>query len=389
MNFRRSAGISAKEKVMAEERFDNESLDEFPLLMSPTAKIPASPKGTFIKPKKKSFTPFSNDHVSPFPKIEDLSTTIHENKTSNVILENGINESAGNFSKPSNVPNPAPPFPSVIRNSYCLNCCPSIHLYKFDECPPYLQDNCFVRTGYRVNLSFISCLKSLCQLHNETLNIWTHLLGTLLFFILMVWTLTNLPDLESIDRTVFSAFFVGAQCQMLFSTLFHMFCCHSPEIYMWFAKLDYSGITLMIVGSYYPPLYYGFSCSPQWRIVYMVFITLFGVVGICVSCIPIFSTSAYRLVRTGFFLAFGFFAIFPIPHMIYLVGWDLISPIFLRELLMGSLYVMGVFIYGSRIPERFFPGKFDYFVSQLFPENILCLSFNVLYLPFFLCLLNL
>jgi len=41
MNFRRSAGISAKEKVMAEERFDNESLDEFPLLMSPTAKIPA------------------------------------------------------------------------------------------------------------------------------------------------------------------------------------------------------------------------------------------------------------------------------------------------------------------------------------------------------------
>jgi len=195
------------------------------------------------------------------------------------------------------------------------------------------------------------------------MSIWTHLLGTVLFFVLMFTTLMSLPD-NAADRLIFFAFFLGAQCQMLFSTLFHMFGCHSPVAYTWLAKLDYSGISLMIVGSYYPPMYYGFACDQTWRITYLVLISAFGVVGLTVSMIPIFSTSKYRLVRTGFFLVFGFFAIFPLPHMFLVEGFDFTWPLFWRELVMGALYVVGAFFYGSRVPERFFPGKFDFWFGS-------------------------
>jgi len=46
--------------------------------------------------------------------------------------------------------------------------------------------------GYRINYhSYKELLKSTCQCHNETTNIWTHLLGALLFFGVLVLILTN------------------------------------------------------------------------------------------------------------------------------------------------------------------------------------------------------
>jgi predicted membrane channel-forming protein YqfA (hemolysin III family) len=89
----------------------------------------------------------------------------------------------------------------------------------------------------------------------------------------------------------------------------------------------------------------------------MVTISLFGVVGVIVSCIPVFSTPRYRLIRagmnmttcivkvditiSGFFLCFGFFGIFPIPHMFFVNDIEFARPIFWREVIMGSLYVIG------------------------------------------------
>lgn len=43
--------------------------------------------------------------------------------------------------------------------------------------PDYLKDNEFITSGYRANWGFMDTLKSLFQLHNETGNIWSHLLG--------------------------------------------------------------------------------------------------------------------------------------------------------------------------------------------------------------------
>ena len=42
------------------------------------------------------------------------------------------------------------------------------------QIPPHLAFNKYIISGYRVNYSFQECLKSLLQLHNETINIYTH-----------------------------------------------------------------------------------------------------------------------------------------------------------------------------------------------------------------------
>jgi adiponectin receptor len=139
------------------------------------------------------------------------------------------------------------------------------------------------------------------------------MLGFVLFFLLMILTFTAILDnlasvgiLEDIlcstywqDVFIFFIFLIVAQMQMLFSALFHMFGCLSPTMYTWLAKLDYSGITVMIVGSYYPPLYYGLACYKTWRIFYLVCISTLGVIGLIVSFFKVFSTPKYRIVRTG------------------------------------------------------------------------------------------
>jgi hypothetical protein len=54
------------------------------------------------------------------------------------------------------------------------------------EAPQYTLADCVV-TGYRINYNdSYAALRSLFTLHNETVNIWSHLLGALLFFALLI-----------------------------------------------------------------------------------------------------------------------------------------------------------------------------------------------------------
>ena len=53
--------------------------------------------------------------------------------------------------------------------------------------------------GYRVNLSPAECLRSIFQLHNETFNIWSHLIGFIIFTSLFFYTLLALSPYGS-DR---------------------------------------------------------------------------------------------------------------------------------------------------------------------------------------------
>ncbi|KAG1709613.1 hypothetical protein DVH05_020268 [Phytophthora capsici] len=51
----------------------------------------------------------------------------------------------------------------------------------------YLADNSYIRSGYRLHYSARDCFLSLFELHNETLNVWTHMVGSFIFLMLMVY----------------------------------------------------------------------------------------------------------------------------------------------------------------------------------------------------------
>jgi adiponectin receptor len=60
---------------------------------------------------------------------------------------------------------------------------------KFEDAPNFLQDNEYIRNGYLINCNtFKKIFKSLFKCSNETVNIWSHLLGSLLAIILIFYT---------------------------------------------------------------------------------------------------------------------------------------------------------------------------------------------------------
>ena len=61
-------------------------------------------------------------------------------------------------------------------------------------------------SGYRQRLDYEDCLRSIFRLHNETVNIWTHLLGFVFFFCLMVkdlvWAQEHIRDTTDYKATL-------------------------------------------------------------------------------------------------------------------------------------------------------------------------------------------
>lgn len=61
------------------------------------------------------------------------------------------------------------------------------------KAPHYIVDNEYIQHGYRINFhSKRKLCKSLFMLHNESVNIWSHLLGVTAFIGLLIYTLIAL-----------------------------------------------------------------------------------------------------------------------------------------------------------------------------------------------------
>lgn len=238
--------------------------------------------------------------------------------------------------------------------------------------PNWLKDNEFLQDYHRPPMpSFKSCFRSIFRIHTETGNIWTHLIGFILFIVLMVYFLVNsIIDQDPWQHiAVYMAFFLGAISCLFCSFFFHTCSCHSVEVSNVLSKLDYSGITFLIVGSFVPWLYFGFYCELIARTVYSAFIVILGIVCLIVAMKDTFATPEYRPCRAALFVSLGLSAVIPAIH--YIVTNSLLQAIeggaFGWMLLMASLYIGGAMLYAFRIPERFFPGKCDvWFQSHQF-----------------------
>ncbi|XP_034665043.1 adiponectin receptor protein isoform X2 [Drosophila subobscura] len=233
----------------------------------------------------------------------------------------------------------------------------------YKNLPKWLQDNDFLHRGHRPPLpSFRACFKSIFRIHTETGNIWTHLLGFIAFIGVAVYFITRPSvEIQTQEKIVFGAFFIGAIVCLGFSFAFHTLSCHSVEMGRLFSKLDYCGIALLIMGSFVPWLYYGFYCHYQPKVIYLSVVSVLGVLSIVVSLWDKFSEPALRPLRAGVFMSFGLSGVIPAIHYSIMEGWfSQMSRASLGWLiLMGLLYIIGALLYALRVPERWFPGKFD------------------------------
>jgi adiponectin receptor len=150
------------------------------------------------------------------------------------------------------------------------------HLLHWDDLPPWRRDNPSILRGYRpTSNSFLASLHSVLHVHNETVNIWTHLLGCLAFFAIGArWLYREVvapryATATAGDVVAFACFFAGATVCLGASAAFHTLSNHSEKVAKWGNKLDYSGIVFLIVGSYVAPLWYGFYCEAGLLTLYL------------------------------------------------------------------------------------------------------------------------
>ncbi|XP_020554431.1 uncharacterized protein LOC105155400 isoform X2 [Sesamum indicum] len=71
-------------------------------------------------------------------------------------------------------------------------------LLKYEALPEYLKDNEFIRDYYRCEWPLKDVVLSIFSLHNETLNIWTHFLGFMIFMGMMLMNLTEKMSIENV-----------------------------------------------------------------------------------------------------------------------------------------------------------------------------------------------
>jgi adiponectin receptor len=254
-------------------------------------------------------------------------------------------------------------------------------LLHWDELPPWLQDNHYIHHGYRpASSSFLVSFHSLTYLHNETVNIYSHLLPALVALpagIRLYQVLTpRYQSATQADISAFACFFVGATFCLGMSATYHTISNHSPSVARIGNALDYVGIVGLITGSFIPSVYYGFYCAPSLQLIYWTMICTIGLGCIFVCLSPKFRTPEWRPFRAGMFVSMGLSAIFPVIHGLWLYGpKQMTDQIGLHWLLLqGFLYILGATIYAARVPERLLPGRFNIFGSshQIFHVLVVC-----------------
>eukprot|EP01097_Dermamoeba_algensis_P003212 TRINITY_DN2285_c0_g4_i1.p1 TRINITY_DN2285_c0_g4~~TRINITY_DN2285_c0_g4_i1.p1 ORF type:complete len:376 (-),score=48.70 TRINITY_DN2285_c0_g4_i1:123-1250(-) len=324
----------------------------------------------------------------------------------------------------------------------------------------------YILGHYRTDYSVVNCLRSLFQFHNETWNIWTHLLGALFFFWLLFYTWSLMPEITTVytlnankfsveteaclhpsfcepesllerfthavfrpfcytirnilqnnltresvfnipkDRILLSiekasekdslspreaqsliqhersaivhtlftpelpkwpiyVYILTAAYTMLASSFLHLFGCSSELLHDVLSKLDHSGISILIAGSFVGALYYQATLG-VWRLVYITVILLCSIGAAVLTIVPYFANKRFRVIRTVMFIGMGLLGVFPCAHQA--VRFGPFHPVyfvpFLFILLMAFLYILGAVIYATRVPERWSPGRYDLWFSS-------------------------
>lgn len=151
-------------------------------------------------------------------------------------------------------------------------------LIAWADVPHWMQDNAHIHTSYRkASYSYKRSFASIFHLHNESVNIWTHLVPSLLSIpsgLALYSVLKPRYDQASkADMVAMGCFFAGLTCCLGMSATYHTLSNHSPQVAKFWNQLDYAGIAILIAGSFVPSVYYGFFCDAFKQRVYWTMVS--------------------------------------------------------------------------------------------------------------------
>ncbi|CAI2374003.1 unnamed protein product [Moneuplotes crassus] len=268
---------------------------------------------------------------------------------------------------------------------------PEPALVHVSEKASYGLKNEHIHHGYRKNFNSLSCtLKTIFMWHNETVNIWSHLIGAIFFFWLILSagfyiepTVEQMikhyigyhnDDPEIIERDVFQLqqeipktpvylFLFSAVFCMICSVVYHLLLDYSERVSFYASKLDFAGISLLICGSTCPPIYYTLYCKENelMRTLYLCF-TILSCSGAFISMFSkTVSKPENKKWRAAIFVSCGVSPIYALTQF-WLFRDPLTMPPFDPTfwLIGGATYIFGAYVYSIKYPESKYPGKFDH-----------------------------
>ncbi|TVY90357.1 Uncharacterized protein LAWI1_G004195 [Lachnellula willkommii] len=237
-------------------------------------------------------------------------------------------------------------------------------LIKYEDLPIPWRINPHIVKGYRFTESKVDCVRSMFNISNESVNIWSHAIGLLIVLAIAFYfypTSVNFSNSTKTDVFI-AAVFLFAACKCLAcSTIWHtMNSVADQNLMERFACVDYTGISLLIAASIMTTEYTAFYCEPVSRWVYITATALLGIGGVILPWHPTFNRADMAWARVAFYVTLGATGFAPVAQLNLTRGgawaWEFYLPI-AKSI---TVYIAGACIYASKVPERWCPGAFDY-----------------------------
>ncbi|XP_045159652.2 membrane progestin receptor alpha-like [Mercenaria mercenaria] len=230
-----------------------------------------------------------------------------------------------------------------------------------------------ILTGYRLpGMSWLYYVVSVLQFHNETINIWTHTIATVIFIqkILYILETTDVQtDCEALPLIFFA---VCVSTNSFLSAFAHTFHSKSPFCHYICFLLDYAGVGFYSLGQ---GILFLYILCPNNVYEYLERTSL--PVNVCLSWVvtlggclsKLLYRRPYPFKRRLIQLASGCihasFASIPlVSRLIYcFIDKDCKISTFCSHFLWMATMVLCLFFFSSHLPEKRAPGKFD-FIGQ-------------------------
>ena len=252
---------------------------------------------------------------------------------------------------------------------------------KFSEAPPWYRFNEYIRTGYRPALkTFKDCFLSIFRIHNETVNIWSHLIPGVACLLAIAHLLMcsdgNDCGLKTEKRFGMVYVLVGCMTGLITSSVAHVLFCKSEEVSSNAMQADVIGVILQILGHCLSWAHYALNDSPWTKFVYFGFAQLyaFGLM-LCLSRKKYLS-DAYAAKRGFLATSFGILTAY-LPAGYHMITQGIESGALFNLVISLLSFSSSVVFYITRIPEKLFPGSFDiwFHSHQIFHVLVVCGSY--------------
>lgn len=150
---------------------------------------------------------------------------------------------------------------------------PNRPLLSYDEVPEWYRENEHIRHGYRpVSGSARASFASWLYLHNESMNIYSHLIPAVGFLLgewyIMGYLHSRYPSVTVSDNIIFAFFLLTATVCLGLSATYHTMINHSFKVEGLWLRLDLVGIVVLTLGDFVSGIYMAFWCEQLQRKIY-------------------------------------------------------------------------------------------------------------------------